>query len=90
MNFLNGGADDLEVECSVTSGRFCQPEGIDLQLLGIGTNGHIGFNEPASALVARTHKVVLKAETRRNNEALFKLRRQARVRAKPSRSARPR
>ena len=41
------------------------------RLLGIGTNGHIGFNEPASALVAHTHNVVLKAETRRSNAALF-------------------
>ena len=45
--------------------------GIDLQMLGIGTNGHIGFNEPAAALQARTHRVTLKPETRRSNAALF-------------------
>ena len=45
--------------------------GIDLQVLGIGTNGHIGFNEPAPTLQARTHRVTLKPETRRSNAALF-------------------
>ena len=45
--------------------------GIDLQILGIGTNGHIGFNEPARELQARTHRVTLKPETRRSNAALF-------------------
>ena len=45
--------------------------GIDLQILGIGTNGHIGFNEPARELQARTHRVTLKPATRRSNAALF-------------------
>ena len=45
--------------------------GIDLLILGIGTNGHIGFNEPARGLAARTHRVTLKPETRRSNALLF-------------------
>ena len=45
--------------------------GIDIQILGIGTNGHIGFNEPAPGLEARTHRVTLEPETRRSNAALF-------------------
>ena len=45
--------------------------GIDLQILGIGANGHIGFNEPAESLEARTHLVTLRAETRRSNAELF-------------------
>ena len=45
--------------------------GIDLLILGIGTNGHIGFNEPSRGLAARTHRVTLKPETRRSNAALF-------------------
>jgi glucosamine-6-phosphate deaminase len=44
---------------------------IDLQILGVGTNGHIGFNEPADALQARTHRVTLTPETRRANAGLF-------------------
>ena len=39
-------------------------------ILGLGANGHIGFNEPARALQARTHRVTL-PETRRSNAALF-------------------
>ena len=42
-----------------------------MQILGIGTNGHIGFNEPARELTAGTHRVELKASTRRSNAALF-------------------
>ena len=45
--------------------------GIDIQILGIGTNGHIGFNEPGAVLDARTHRVKLRPETRRSNAALF-------------------
>lgn len=48
--------------------------GIDLQLLGIGVNGHIGLNEPGSALDSRTRLVALSSATRRSNQALFKQR----------------
>lgn len=45
--------------------------GLDLCLVGIGRNGHIGFNEPAAALIAETHRVKLKPATRRSNAYLF-------------------
>ena len=45
--------------------------GIDVQILGVGTNGHIGFNEPAPALQAWTHRVTLEPDTRRDNAGLF-------------------
>lgn len=45
--------------------------GIDLQILGIGTNGHIGFNEPASEPNSRTRQVVLSAETIKANRSSF-------------------
>ena len=45
--------------------------GIDVVILGLGTNGHIGFNEPAPALPARTHRVTLAADTRDGNAELF-------------------
>ena len=45
--------------------------GIDLLLLGIGGNAHIGFNEPARVLQARTHRAALTVETRRANASLF-------------------
>lgn len=60
-------------------GRFClqyeqeiiKAGGIDLQLLGIGTNGHIGFNEPGSPLWSRTRVVQLTEETRAANSRFF-------------------
>jgi glucosamine-6-phosphate deaminase len=45
--------------------------GIDLQVLGIGTDGHIGFNEPTSSLASRTRIKTLTAETRRDNARFF-------------------
>ena len=71
INFLHGAASDAEQECARYERAIADAGGIDLQILGIGTNGHIGFNEPAPELEARTHRVTLKAETRRSNAALF-------------------
>lgn len=45
--------------------------GIDLQILGIGANGHIGFNEPGSSLASRTRVKTLAAPTRRDNSRFF-------------------
>jgi glucosamine-6-phosphate deaminase len=71
INFLNGAAPDPEAECCRYEEAIAAAGGIDLQLVGIGTNGHIGFNEPARELAGRTHRVTLKASTRRSNAALF-------------------
>jgi glucosamine-6-phosphate deaminase len=70
-HFLNGTAPDADAECRRYEEEIAAAGGIDLQILGIGTNGHIGFNEPAPALAARTHRVTLTLETRRSNAALF-------------------
>ena len=71
IHFLNGAAQDAAAECRRYEEAIEAAGGIDLQLLGIGTNGHIGFNEPARELQPRTHRVTLKAETRRSNASLF-------------------
>lgn len=71
VNFLNGVAPDLEAECDRYETAIDTAGGIALQIVGIGANGHIGFNEPGRALVARTHRVVLHEVTRRENAALF-------------------
>ena len=71
VHFLNGVAPDLDAECERYEGEIEAAGGIDLQLLGIGANGHIGFNEPGRELVARTHHVRLHEVTRRENAALF-------------------
>jgi glucosamine-6-phosphate deaminase len=71
IHFLDGSAPDPEAECRRYEAAIVEAGGIDLQILGIGTNGHIGFNEPAPELAARTHRVRLRASTRRSNAALF-------------------
>lgn len=71
IHFLNGTAPDLDAECERYEAAIEEAGGIDLQLLGIGSNGHIGFNEPGEQLAARTHRVKLADSTRRDNAALF-------------------
>lgn len=71
IHFLDGAARDPAGECARYEHAIAEVGGIDLQILGIGTNGHIGFNEPAPELDARTHRVTLRPETRRSNAALF-------------------
>jgi glucosamine-6-phosphate deaminase len=74
IHFLNGAVRPgraVDAECRRYDRAIARAGGIDLQLLGLGTNGHIGFNEPARALVARTHCTRLKPATRRGNAALF-------------------
>jgi glucosamine-6-phosphate deaminase len=71
IHFLNGVASDLDAECDRFEMAIEAAGGIDLQLLGIGGNGHIGFNEPGEQLAARTHRVMLHDVTLRDNAALF-------------------
>ena len=71
INFLNGAARDAGDECCRYETAIEHAGGLDLLILGIGTNGHIGFNEPGDGLTARTHKVTLRPETRRSNASLF-------------------
>ena len=72
INFLNGAAADPLAECERYERAITRVGGIDLQILGLGLNGHIGFNEPARALIATTHRVRLTMATRRANAALFR------------------
>ena len=71
IHFLHGTADDLDAECDRYEAEIAAAGGIDLQLLGIGANGHIGFNEPGDTLASRTHRVALAESTRRDNAALW-------------------
>jgi glucosamine-6-phosphate deaminase len=68
---LAGDAPDPAAECARYERAIREAGGIGLQILGIGTNGHIGFNEPGRELAARTHVATLRPETRRANAALF-------------------
>ena len=67
----NGIAEDIPAECSRYEQIITDKGGIDLQLLGIGTDGHIGFNEPGSSLVSRTRIKTLTKETVDQNGAIF-------------------
>lgn len=66
----NGNASNLEQECKQYDEAIAIAS-IDLQLLGIGHNGHIGFNEPDQNLYGGTHLVQLKEETRQANARFF-------------------
>ena len=68
----NGQAADLDQECALYEQRLDDLGPVDLQLLGIGHNGHIGFNEPGNELTGRTHVVDLKEETRKANARFCK------------------
>jgi glucosamine-6-phosphate deaminase len=67
----NGLAADLDVECRAYEASIRAAGGIDLQLLGIGQSGHIGFNEPLSALRSRTRVKALTRSTIEQNAPLF-------------------
>ncbi len=67
----DGSATDLDAECAAYEERIASVGGIDLQLLGIGVVGHIGFNEPLSALRSRTRVKALSPRTLAQNAPLF-------------------
>ncbi len=68
---LNGQAKDIESHCQWYEKMIAASGGIDIQLLGIGLNGHIGFNEPGSPFTTRTRLVRLTAETIASQKAPF-------------------
>lgn len=67
----DGTAADLTTECRAYEQRIVDAGGIDLQLLGLGRNGHIGFNEPTGSLRSRTWVKILSEQTLRDNSAVF-------------------
>ncbi len=71
VNFLSGEATDLEAECERYYNRIRECGGIDIQLLGIGTNGHIGFNEPGDKFADGPFAVKLTQSTIDSNKKYF-------------------
>jgi glucosamine-6-phosphate deaminase len=67
----DGLASDVPVFCRQYEDAIRAAGGIDLQVLGIGGDGHIGFNEPSSSLASRTRIKTLTAQTRRDNAPFF-------------------
>ena len=70
-NIPNGLETDIEKECTRYNNIIKSLGGIDLQLLGIGNNGHIGFNEPGEAFEKETHCVKLTENTIQANARFF-------------------
>src|SRR5262245_62710038 len=70
-NVPYGRAHDLEAHCRQDEERIQAAGGIDLQVLGIGSDGHIAFNEPGSSLGSRTRLKTLASETIRDNARFF-------------------
>ncbi|MEV6686135.1 glucosamine-6-phosphate deaminase [Streptomyces sp. NPDC051130] len=67
----DGSADDIVAACDAYDRALAEAGGVDLQLLGIGTDGHIGFNEPCSSLASRTRIKTLTHQTRVDNARFF-------------------
>ncbi|NCU32813.1 MAG: glucosamine-6-phosphate deaminase [Candidatus Moranbacteria bacterium] len=68
---LNGEATDSSAECKSYEQKLQKAGGVDLQVLGIGQNGHIGFNEPDGALNSETHLTELTQNTIEANSRFF-------------------
>ncbi len=67
----DGLAADIPAACAAYEAAIRAAGGIDLQILGIGTDGHIGFNEPSSSLASRTRIKTLTHQTRADNARFF-------------------
>lgn len=70
VHIPNGMVEDLEQECTAYD-RLISKNKIDIQILGLGLNGHIGFNEPGTSFKSRTHIVKLDQSTRKANARFF-------------------
>ncbi len=71
VHLPDGQAEDVAAECARYEALIRAAGYPDLQILGIGTNGHIGFNEPGTPFASETHQVELAEKTRRSNARFF-------------------
>jgi glucosamine-6-phosphate deaminase len=71
IHIPDGMSTNPEAHCREYEEKIQGAGGIDLQLLGIGTDGHIGFNEPTSSLASRTRIKTLTSRTRKDNARFF-------------------
>jgi len=71
IHIPDGLASDIPAHCAAYEAAIQASGGIDLQVLGIGSDGHLGFNEPTSSLASRTRIKTLTEETRRDNARFF-------------------
>lgn len=71
VHIPNGLANDIPASCAAYEQAIVAAGGIDLQVLGIGSDGHIGFNEPSSSFASRTRIKTLTQQTVRDNARFF-------------------
>lgn len=71
VHIPDGNAEDIPAHCSAYEKAIANAGGIDLQVLGIGSDGHIGFNEPTSSLASRTRIKTLTERTVQDNARFF-------------------
>jgi len=71
IHIPDGLATDIPAHCRAYEDAIRAAGGLDLQILGIGSDGHIGFNEPSSSLASRTRIKTITAQTRRDNAYAF-------------------
>lgn len=71
IHIPDGNHPDPQTECARYDQALAREGRIDVQILGIGHNGHIGFNEPDKALIGKTHVVQLSEQTRQANARFF-------------------
>jgi glucosamine-6-phosphate deaminase len=71
IHFLSGLPEDVEQHCEEYEAKIAAAGGIDVQVLGIGRVGHIGFNEPTSSMRSRTRDKTLTRETLEDNRKCF-------------------
>ena len=72
MQGPNGDTDDVPAACAQYERAIAAAGGVDLQLLGIGSDGHLAFNEPGSSLASRTRVKTLTAQTRAGQRAVLR------------------
>lgn len=68
---LDGNSEDLESSCARYEEAIAEAGGVDLQILGVGTDGHLAFNEPGSSLASRTRVTTLSRQTQEDNARFF-------------------
>jgi len=71
VHIPDGLASDVEAHCRQYEEEIKAAGGLDIQILGLGADGHIGFNEPTSSLNSRTRIKTLTEQTRKDNAAFF-------------------
>lgn len=70
--FFDGKAADLQQECEAVETFIQQQGGIDVAILGLGLNGHIGMNEPGTSVASRSHVITLDPITQKTGQKYFK------------------